>query len=131
MADAAENNLKRTPLYDVHVAHGGKIVPFAGYEMPVQFEGVKPEHLWTRAHAGLFDVSHMGQLILRGEGSTALLESLVPVDIQALGEDCQTYALLTNDAGDSVTGTGEYKVCAVAIEKVISGTAEELELAGS
>ena len=59
MADSDTIPLKRTPLHDVHLCHGGKTVPFAGYEMPVQFEGVKPEHLWTRTYAGLFDVSHL------------------------------------------------------------------------
>ena len=58
---------KRTALYDWHVAHGAKIVPFAGYAMPVQYaEGIVKEHLWTREHAGLFDVSHMGQLFVSG-----------------------------------------------------------------
>ena len=109
MADAAENNLKRTPLYDVHVAHGGKIVPFAGYEMPVQFEGVKPEHLWTRAHAGLFDVSHMGPCFLflkdglGEEGAhkriSALLERLVPSNIANLKPGQGRLTVLLNENG--------------------------------
>ena len=109
MADAAENNLKRTPLYDVHVAHGGKIVPFAGYEMPVQFEGVKPEHLWTRAHAGLFDVSHMGPCFLflkdglGEEGAhkriSALIERLVPSNIANLKPGQGRLTVLLNENG--------------------------------
>ena len=109
MADAAENNLKRTPLYDVHVAHGGKIVPFAGYEMPVQFEGVKPEHLWTRAHAGLFDVSHMGPCFLflkdglGEEGAhkriSALIERLVPSNIANLKPGQGRLTVLLNETG--------------------------------
>lgn len=92
--------LERTPLDTLHRELGAKMVPFAGYEMPVQYPaGIIKEHLHTRAAAGLFDVSHMGQAFLRGEGSTALLESLVPVDLEALGDDRSTYALLTNDAG--------------------------------
>ncbi len=112
MTDEADTEaLKRTPLYDCHVAADGRMVPFAGYEMPVQFEGVKPEHLWTRAHAGLFDVSHMGPcfLTLKGgprEGDAAhhaiasILEQLVPSDIAALkpGQSRLT-VLLAEDGG--------------------------------
>ena len=101
--------LKRTPLYDTHVAQGGKIVPFAGYEMPVQFEGVKPEHLWTRAHAGLFDVSHMGPCFLflkdglGEEGAhkriSALLERLVPSNIANLKPGQGRLTVLLNENG--------------------------------
>ena len=82
--------LKRTPLYDLHVAKGARMGPFAGYEMPIQYPpGVMKEHLHTRAHAGLFDVSHMGQIALRPRtGSLAdialALERLVPVDVFGL-----------------------------------------------
>jgi aminomethyltransferase len=76
------------------------MVPFAGYDMPVQYPtGIIREHLHTRAAAGLFDVSHMGQVVIEGDGAGAMLESLVPVDILGLGLHRQTYALLTNDAG--------------------------------
>ena len=92
--------LLHTPLDSLHRELGARMVPFAGYDMPVQFPpGIIKEHLHTREAAGLFDVSHMGQLILEGEGSTGLLESLVPVDIESLQENRSTYALLTNDAG--------------------------------
>lgn len=99
------DDLKRTGLYDLHVAQGAKMVPFAGYEMPVQYPmGVLKEHLHTRALAGLFDVSHMGQVLLRpksGEVADAAraLEALVPVDVLGLREGRQRYALFTNDAG--------------------------------
>ena len=106
---AMTDDLKRTPLYDTHVAHGGKLVPFAGYEMPVQFEGVKPEHLWTRAHAGLFDVSHMGPCFLflkDGLGETgaherisALLERLVPSNIANLKSGQGRLTVLLNGNG--------------------------------
>ena len=80
--------LKRTPLYDLHVSLGAKMVPFAGYEMPVQYPlGVLKEHQHTRARAGLFDVSHMGQVVLRAktpEMARAALERLVPVDVLSL-----------------------------------------------
>ena len=92
--------LKQTILHDLHVELGAKMVPFAGYAMPVQYPlGVLKEHLHCRAQAGLFDVSHMGQIILRGEGVAQALETLVPVDILDLPEGRQRYALFTNDAG--------------------------------
>ncbi len=97
------DELKRTPLHDLHVELGAKMVPFAGYEMPVQYKlGVLKEHLHTREKAGLFDVSHMGQVILSGESveSIALaLESLVPVNIAGLAENRQRYGFFTNDTG--------------------------------
>jgi aminomethyltransferase len=97
--------LKRTPLHALHVARGGKMVPFAGYEMPVQYAaGVLREHLHTRQSAGLFDVSHMGQIALapksgRIEDAALALERLVPQDIVAVAPGRQRYAQFTNDAG--------------------------------
>jgi aminomethyltransferase len=101
-ATDAGQQLKRTPLYDLHVELGAKMVPFAGYEMPVQYPmGVMKEHLHTRAEgkAGLFDVSHMGQVRLSGAEAKAALETLVPVDIIDLPENMQRYALFTNEEG--------------------------------
>jgi aminomethyltransferase len=99
---SADQQLKRTPLYDLHVELGAKMVPFAGYEMPVQYPmGVMKEHQHTRADgkAGLFDVSHMGQVRLSGAEAKAALETLVPVDIIDLPENMQRYALFTNEEG--------------------------------
>jgi aminomethyltransferase len=97
------SDLKRTPLYDLHIALGAKMVPFAGYEMPVQFKpGVMKEHLHCRSAAGLFDVSHMGQVILRSEDSETAkrgLERLIPQDVLGLDEGRQRYGFFTNDAG--------------------------------
>lgn len=98
-------SLHRIPLHDLHVAHGAKLVPFAGYEMPVQYApGVLKEHLHTRAAAGLFDVSHMGQIVVRAKSgrigdAAAALERLVPQDIVGLPAGRQRYALLTNETG--------------------------------
>lgn len=97
-------DLNRTPLYDLHVELGAKMVPFAGYEMPVQYDaGVMKEHLHTRVAAGLFDVSHMGQIILRhpdGVQAAALaLEALVPVSVAGLAEGRQRYGLFTAPDG--------------------------------
>jgi aminomethyltransferase len=97
--------LKRTPLYAVHVISGGKMVPFAGYEMPVQYAaGVLREHLHTRKSAGLFDVSHMGQIALRAKSgkvqdAALALERLVPQDIVSVAPGRQRYAQFTNEAG--------------------------------
>ncbi|MDO5370489.1 glycine cleavage system aminomethyltransferase GcvT [Paracoccus sp. (in: a-proteobacteria)] len=92
--------LRRTPLYDLHTELGARMVPYAGWEMPVQYPlGVMGEHLHTRKAAGLFDVSHMGQVILRGEGAAKALERLVPADIIGLAQGRQRYGLFTNDAG--------------------------------
>lgn len=95
--------LKQTPLFDLHVKLGAKMVPFAGYEMPVQYPlGVMKEHLHTRAAAGIFDVSHMGQVILSGaswEAVALAFETLVPMDVLGLEDGRQRYGFFTNDAG--------------------------------
>jgi len=91
--------LQQLPLDAWHRAHGGRMVPFAGYEMPVQYEGIMAEHLWTRDHAGLFDVSHMGQLLFSGPEVDAQLETLLPGDIKGLGEGRMRYSLLLAENG--------------------------------
>jgi aminomethyltransferase len=103
--DAAPTPLKQTPLHPLHLARGGKMVPFAGYDMPVQYPaGVLKEHLHTRTSAGLFDVSHMGQLALRPksgkvEDAAHALERLVPQDVVAVTAGRQRYAQFTNEDG--------------------------------
>jgi aminomethyltransferase len=100
-----QSKLKNTPLHALHVARGGKMVPFAGYDMPVQYgSGVLREHLHTRASAGLFDVSHMGQIALypksgKVEDAALALERLAPQDILGVAQGRQRYAQFTNDAG--------------------------------
>ena len=103
MSDDASGNpaaLLKTPLHDLHVALGARMVPFAGYSMPVQYPaGLMAEHLHTRAAAGLFDVSHMGQLRIAGSDATTALESLMPMDVIGLAVGKQRYGLLLNDDG--------------------------------
>ena len=95
-----EGDLLRTPLYDLHREAGAKFAPFAGYEMPVQYpSGILSEHNHTRGAAGLFDVSHMGQVVLTGESAAAGLETLLPIDVVDLGAGRQRYAFFTNDRG--------------------------------
>ena len=97
---ATSTNLLETPLHDLHVELGARMVPFAGYSMPVQFPaGLMVEHLHTRSAAGLFDVSHMGQLRLTGPDAAAALETLMPVDVIDLAPGRQRYGLLLNDDG--------------------------------
>ena len=92
--------LHRTPLYALHLSLGAKMVPFAGYEMPVQYPaGVLKEHLHTREKAGLFDVSHMGQAFLAGPDPAASLERITPADVRGLKEGMQRYGLLLTSQG--------------------------------
>jgi aminomethyltransferase len=91
--------LDKLPLDAWHRARGARMVPFAGYEMPVQYEGIIAEHLWTRENAGLFDVSHMGQLLIGGGDTADALERLLPADLQALGDMKPKYSLLLDDDG--------------------------------
>ena len=96
----SEVQLHKTPLHALHLELGARMVPFAGYDMPVQYPlGVLKEHQHTRAQAGLFDVSHMGQIRLSGSAAAQALETLVPVDIIDLPVGMQRYAMFTNDAG--------------------------------
>jgi len=94
--------LLRTPLYERHVALGARLVPFAGWEMPVQYEGVIPEHLAVRADSGAFDVSHMGELVVEGPRARAFLQSMLSNDLDRIGPGQAQYTLLTNEQGGIV-----------------------------
>ena len=89
----------KLPLDAWHRDKGARMVEFAGYHMPIQYEGIMAEHIWTRENAGLFDVSHMGQLMLTGDGAAEALEALVPGDISALKEGKMRYSLLLAEDG--------------------------------
>lgn len=92
--------MQTTPLNALHRELDAKMVPFAGYDMPVQYPaGIIKEHLHTRAAAGLFDVSHMGQVVISGSGVTEQLESILPADLKGLSVNSQAYSLLTNESG--------------------------------
>lgn len=94
MTETSPQVLHRTPLWDRHRALGARMAPFASYDMPIQYEGVLAEHRWTREHAGLFDVSHMGQAKLRGVAPMLSFEKLTPGDFLGLKEHRQRYSLL-------------------------------------
>jgi aminomethyltransferase len=94
--------LDKLPLDSWHRSQGGRMVPFAGYEMPVQYEGIIAEHLWTRENAGLFDVSHMGQLFIHGSSADAALERLMPGDFRSAADMKPKYSLLLDEDGGIV-----------------------------
>ena len=92
--------LQVTPLHDMHLGAGARMVPFAGYEMPVQYpQGIRREHLHTREHAGLFDVSHMGQASVAGITARQDLERILPVDLQQVPCNRSVYCFMANEAG--------------------------------
>ncbi len=119
MDDPSQAPLNRTPLYDLHVELGARMVPFAGYAMPVQYPaGIIAEHLHTRAAASLFDVSHMGQIALSGAGAAAALETLAPGDILGLAAGRMRYTLFTNEEGgilDDLMVTNEGRRLALVV----------------
>jgi aminomethyltransferase len=102
--------LRRTPLHDRHVALGARMVPFAGWEMPVQYEGVIPEHKAVRADAGVFDVSHMGELEIEGPTARELLQGLLSNDVERLEVGDAQYTLLTNEDGGIVDDLIVYRL---------------------
>jgi aminomethyltransferase len=95
----SDEDLLELPLGSWHRGKNARMVGFAGYSMPIQYEGIMAEHLWTRENAGLFDVSHMGQLMLSGDGAAEALEALVPGDISSLQENKMRYSLLLSENG--------------------------------
>ncbi len=104
-------HVKRTPLNDLHQKLGAKMVPFAGYEMPLQYPaGIISEHHQVRKSAGLFDVSHMGQIQVGGENAASWLETLLPADLVDLEECIQRYSFLTNDSGGIVDDLMVYRL---------------------
>lgn len=101
--------LRRTPLYEEHVAAGARLVPFAGWEMPVQYEGVGAEHLAVRERSGMFDVSHMGQIGIRGRDSTAFLQHVVSNDVTKLAPGGAQYSCLCADDGGILDDLFSYR----------------------
>jgi aminomethyltransferase len=102
--------LLRTPLHDAHVALGARMVPFAGWEMPVQYEGVIPEHKAVRADCGAFDVSHMGEFEVEGPRATELLQATLSNDLDRIGAGRAQYTLLTNDRGGIIDDLIAYRL---------------------
>lgn len=122
-------DLKHTPLFKLHQELGAKLVPFAGYNMPVSYpQGIIQEHLQTRSKAGLFDVSHMGQIMLRGDDVARQLESILPIDVEALAIGQQSYALFTNTQGGIIDDLMLTRMAADEIFMVVNAACKEKDL---
>jgi aminomethyltransferase len=107
---AATETLRRTPLYDRHAAAGARLVPFAGWEMPVQYEGIRPEHIAVRTEAGLFDVSHMGQVETGGPDAEAFLQRMLSNDVTKLADGGAQYSVLCRDDGGVLDDLFTYRI---------------------
>jgi aminomethyltransferase len=103
-------DLRRTPLYERHVELGAKLVPFAGWEMPVQYEGVREEHMAVRTHAGMFDVSHMGEVEVEGPGALAFLQRVLSNDVAAIAVGGAQYSCLCNEDGGVLDDLFAYRL---------------------
>src|SRR5688572_29470077 len=102
--------LRRTPLHEEHVAAGAKLVPFAGWEMPVQYEGVRAEHLAVRRGCGVFDVSHMGQVVTEGPGAEALLQRVLSNDVAAIEASGAQYSVICREDGGILDDVFTYRL---------------------
>ena len=95
-----KNLPEKTAIFEIHLHHGARMVPFAGYSMPVSYkDGIIAEHLHTRAKAGLFDVSHMGQIKISGLNLNNAIEKLIPIDLGSMGLNTMRYSFLMNESG--------------------------------
>ena len=120
--------LLRTPLHDRHVALGARMVPFAGWEMPVQYEGVIPEHRAVRADSGVFDVSHMGEFEVEGPRATALLQATLSNDLDKIGPGQAQYTLLTNERGGIIDDLIVYRLDDFRFLLIVNAAHRELDL---
>lgn len=122
--------MKTTPLHASHLALKAKMAEFAGYDMPIQYEaGVLTEHNWTRENAGLFDVSHMGQIIVEGVDAAAMWEKLTPSAISKLGENVAKYTVLTNEQGGIVDDLIITRLCPDKFFAVINAGCKDKDIA--
>jgi aminomethyltransferase len=106
----ATETLRRTPLYERHLDAGAKLVPFAGWEMPVEYEGIRPEHFAVRTHAGIFDVSHMGEVETEGPGALGFLQRVLSNDVAKIDEGGAQYSCLTNEEGGVIDDLFTYRL---------------------
>jgi aminomethyltransferase len=121
--------LLRTPLYDRHVALAARLVPFAGWELPVQYEGVIPEHRAVRTDAGAFDVSHMGELVVEGAGAREFLQSVLSNDVERLEPGLAQYTLLTNEQGGIVDDLIVYELAPEKYLLIVNASNREPDFA--
>jgi aminomethyltransferase len=120
--------LRRTPLYEAHVAAGGRLVAFAGWELPVSYEGVIAEHRAVRTDAGVFDVSHMGEIEVEGPTAAQLLQGLLSNDLERLGVGQAQYTLLTNEAGGIIDDLICYRTGPARFLLVVNAANRELDV---
>lgn len=113
--------MKRTPFYDCHIAQGAKMVPFAGHELPIEYEGIKAEHMAVREKAGVFDVSHMGEFWVKGPKAFELVQKLTSNDVAALSDGTIQYSTLTNEKGGVVDDLLVYRVNSEKYLLVVNG----------
>src|SRR3954464_15802007 len=123
------DTLKRTPLYDRHVAAGAKLVPFAGWEMPVQYTGIKDEHLAVRSHAGIFDVSHMGEIETTGPDAERFLQRILSNDVTKIAEHGAQYSVLCKPDGGVLDDLFTYRLPEGRFLTVTNASNHEKDLA--
>jgi aminomethyltransferase len=125
----SETALRQTPLHEQHAALGAKLVPFAGWEMPLQYEGIRAEHIAVRRHAGVFDVSHMGQIETRGPQAAALLQRLLSNDVRRLPEGGAQYSVLCREDGGVLDDLFTYRLAECHFLTVTNAANHERDLA--
>jgi aminomethyltransferase len=121
-------DLRHTPLFEAHRAAGAKLVPFAGWEMPIQYEGIRQEHLAVRRNIGVFDVSHMGQIETRGPGALELLQHLISNDVRRIPEGGAQYGLLCNEQGGVLDDLFTYRLSECEFLTVTNAANHERDL---
>ncbi|MDR2780001.1 MAG: hypothetical protein LBB28_02630 [Synergistaceae bacterium] len=128
MGDGNEKNLKKTPLYDIHVSSGGKMVPFAGYTLPVQYAGVIAEHMAVREAAGMFDVSHMGEIIYSGKDAFPNVQKIFTGDFARMTDGKARYTLMCNDDGGIIDDVLVYRINGEKYLVVVNAANREKDL---
>src|ERR1700748_594006 len=121
--------LKRTPLYDRHAAAGAKLVPFAGWEMPVQYDGIREEHIAVRTGAGVFDVSHMGQVLTRGPQALDFLQRMLSNDVRRVPEGGAQYSVTCREDGGVLDDLFTYRLADCHYLTVTNAANHEKDLA--
>jgi aminomethyltransferase len=129
VSSAADTALRRTPLYDRHKAAGAKLVPFAGWEMPVQYAGIKEEHVAVRREAGVFDVSHMGQVETRGPQALQFLQRMLSNDLRRVPEGGAQYSVMCRDDGGVLDDLFTYRLGECSFLTVTNASNHEKDLA--
>ena len=129
MSTPAAETLRRTPLYERHAQAGARLVPFAGWEMPVQYEGIRQEHVNVRTHAGLFDVSHMGEIETTGPGAEQFLQRLLSNDVTKIADHGAQYSVLCNQSGGVLDDLFTYRLADDRFLTVTNASNHEKDLA--